>query len=430
VVFEEIAFDMKSQEEAMKSLLFGMRKQAGSAYASTCEDTTEKKGKDGVRWVHLDAMDGLDHLPLLRLAVKYKLHALAIEDVIKNEPETKIDQYADNFFISLEVLALGKLDNEDPRKHRGPSPNHKEPPHQRKKKEPPRVQIHRSNVTMFVGGRLDTVITIHQDVLRQSSFLDMWTKSSDDDSNMQVNMRPQEKLWDDLRSEVTTDEPRRKVREERADFLVYRMLNSVVQNVEPIMKAYAERLMYFHGEPPRVLFEYLREVADVQLELRDVARSLRPLRLVVAHLIENDDMRLPASKMYLEDVKDKIETITDDVEMLVEMCQNLEASAERSRDKSINETLFGLSLITAIFLPMQFITGLYGMNFHYDEESSMPELGWKWGYAYFWALEAVVLVLGCIVMWIITGGHQVLSRCCRNCRRRCCCYAVRTHPSK
>ncbi|WP_240912536.1 MULTISPECIES: CorA family divalent cation transporter [unclassified Thermococcus] len=48
----------------------------------------------------------------------------------------------------------------------------------------------------------------------------------------------------------------------------------------------------------------------------------------------------------------------------------------------INEIMRVLTVISTIFIPLTFITGLYGMNFRY-----MPELTWRYGY------PAVLLVM-------------------------------------
>ena len=38
-----------------------------------------------------------------------------------------------------------------------------------------------------------------------------------------------------------------------------------------------------------------------------------------------------------------------------------------------------LTIIATIFIPLTFIAGVYGMNF-----KNMPELEWRWGYAFIW----------------------------------------------
>ncbi|MCZ0756953.1 CorA family divalent cation transporter, partial [Anoxybacillus sp. J5B_2022] len=49
----------------------------------------------------------------------------------------------------------------------------------------------------------------------------------------------------------------------------------------------------------------------------------------------------------------------------------------------MNVIMKTLTLVSVIFIPMTFIAGVYGMNFEV-----MPELTWKYGYAYAWGLMA------------------------------------------
>merc|ERR1712216_420130 len=100
----------------------------------------------------------------------------------------------------------------------------------------------------------------------------------------------------------------------------------------------------------------------------------------------DEDKRIGrAALMYLEDVVDTLEEMLEDIAQLMQMAKSIEDADERRRDKRMNSTLFVLSLISAIFLPAQFITGLYGMNFAKSDGSpNMPELTWEYGYEYFW----------------------------------------------
>jgi len=47
-----------------------------------------------------------------------------------------------------------------------------------------------------------------------------------------------------------------------------------------------------------------------------------------------------------------------------------------------------LTVIATIFIPLTFIAGVYGMNFHY-----MPELQWQWGYPMVWAIMIAIAAL-------------------------------------
>ena len=47
----------------------------------------------------------------------------------------------------------------------------------------------------------------------------------------------------------------------------------------------------------------------------------------------------------------------------------------------MNEVMKVLTIIATIFVPLTFVAGIYGMNFEF-----MPELKWKWSYAFFWGV--------------------------------------------
>jgi magnesium transporter len=63
----------------------------------------------------------------------------------------------------------------------------------------------------------------------------------------------------------------------------------------------------------------------------------------------------------------------------------------------MSEVMKTLAVITVFFMPLSFLAGVYGMNFD-REAGNMPELGWKYGYPFFWCVTAVI-VLG-LFLWM------------------------------
>jgi len=49
-----------------------------------------------------------------------------------------------------------------------------------------------------------------------------------------------------------------------------------------------------------------------------------------------------------------------------------------------------LTIIATIFIPLTFITGIYGMNFQY-----MPELKWVWAYP---LILSAMLIIGIVMV--------------------------------
>lgn len=73
--------------------------------------------------------------------------------------------------------------------------------------------------------------------------------------------------------------------------------------------------------------------------------------------------------------------------MYYDICGDLVEGYISLSSYSLNNTMKVLTIITAIFVPLSFLAGLYGMNFRY-----MPELEWGWGYFGILAVMATVAV--------------------------------------
>jgi magnesium transporter len=48
-------------------------------------------------------------------------------------------------------------------------------------------------------------------------------------------------------------------------------------------------------------------------------------------------------------------------------------------------------------MPLSFLAGVYGMNFDRDVVN-MPELGWRYGYVFFWTM--VVVIVAALWLWL------------------------------
>ena len=73
--------------------------------------------------------------------------------------------------------------------------------------------------------------------------------------------------------------------------------------------------------------------------------------------------------------------------------KGLEALYRTVQEDRNARVLSTLTTITAAFLPAQFLSGLYGMNFEY-----MPELSYEYAYFIWWGAVLVSFVL---VAWYL-----------------------------
>jgi magnesium transporter len=85
------------------------------------------------------------------------------------------------------------------------------------------------------------------------------------------------------------------------------------------------------------------------------------------------------------------------VESYREMANGLMEVYLMDSSNRMSEVMKTMAVITVFFMPLSFLAGIYGMNFDRDT-GNMPELGWKYGYTFFWVM--VVVIVGSIFLWL------------------------------
>jgi magnesium transporter len=82
-----------------------------------------------------------------------------------------------------------------------------------------------------------------------------------------------------------------------------------------------------------------------------------------------------ATIIYLRDVYEHTIQVIDTVETHRDIVSGLLDIYLSGLSYKMNEVMRVLTVIATIFIPLTFITGLYGMNFQH-----MPELHYRWAY--------------------------------------------------
>jgi magnesium transporter len=78
-------------------------------------------------------------------------------------------------------------------------------------------------------------------------------------------------------------------------------------------------------------------------------------------------------------VYDHLVRVTDLAELYRELISGILEAYLSVVSNRLNDVMKVLTVFATIFIPMTFITSVYGMNF-----AHMPELGWRWSYPILW----------------------------------------------
>ncbi len=177
---------------------------------------------------------------------------------------------------------------------------------------------------------------------------------------------------------------RKMLRGSGADYLMAMVIDAIVDGYFPVVDHYGERLEVLEEEvvqrPSQAL---LREVYRAKRELLTFRRAVWPLRDAMSQMMREDEHEMVSdhSRPYLRDTFDHLMQVFDIIETYREMASSFMDIYLSSISNKTNEVMRVLTIGAAIFIPITFIAGVYGMNFEY-----IPELGFKYGYFVFWAL--------------------------------------------
>ncbi|MCX6650975.1 MAG: magnesium/cobalt transporter CorA [Methanomassiliicoccales archaeon] len=172
-----------------------------------------------------------------------------------------------------------------------------------------------------------------------------------------------------LRERVRNNKGR--IRKLGADYLVYSMLDLVVDNYFPALEKVGdlvediEERLSDNPEP-----DILGDIYRLKREVLFLRKSIWPIREVVAALMRQDtELVSPGTNTYLRDVYDHTIQVMDVVETYTDMLAELLDVYMSSVSNRMNEIMKTLTIIATIFIPLTFIVGVFGMNFAF-----MPEL--------------------------------------------------------
>jgi magnesium transporter len=187
------------------------------------------------------------------------------------------------------------------------------------------------------------------------------------------------------------------VRTKKSDYLLYILLDSVMENfyitIENEEDKIEELINLTKKSADPIILERIEKHRD---NFNFLKRSIIPLRdsLYDIKSIKDDNVfnEIEAenftffSRLHQKSLE-LLEQIESDMGSL-ESASNFFFSAQTHK---MNEIMKTLTIISAIFIPLTFIVGVYGMNFKY-----MPELEYKHGY---YTVVGVMVFIGLLMMY-------------------------------
>jgi magnesium transporter len=180
-----------------------------------------------------------------------------------------------------------------------------------------------------------------------------------------------------------------KLRGRQADYLFYRLIDTVVDSYYHVLELLGERIEMLEdrvfAKPDN---QSLQEIQNLKKDLVHLRKAVYPLREALSKLAKDPGELIKAeTDTYFRDVYDHVIHIIETVETYRDLTSGLMDMYMNILSNRMNEVMKVLTIVATIFIPLTFIAGIYGMNFKY-----MPELAWKWGYPLVWGIMITVAI--------------------------------------
>jgi magnesium transporter len=183
------------------------------------------------------------------------------------------------------------------------------------------------------------------------------------------------------------------------DYLVYALIDLVVDRKFPLIEALANQLEALEdealGHPEETTLASIHQARRALVTFHRIEWAER--ETILAVMRPETPFITPETRTYLRDCFDHSVSVLELLESYREMCNGLMEVYLMQSSNKMSEVMKTLAVITVFFMPLSFLAGVYGMNFERDA-GNMPELGWKYGYAFFWCL--VVIIVGGLFWWL------------------------------
>jgi magnesium transporter len=148
------------------------------------------------------------------------------------------------------------------------------------------------------------------------------------------------------------------------------------------------------GEDDEAPANILDSLFHLKHELTALRRLAVPLRDVIGILLRPTTLLIPEeSRMYYDDVRDHLFRVIDMIDTMRDYLSGSLDIYTTQQTQHINQSMQRLTAISLIFLPLTFITGIYGMNFIF-----MPETQWHYG---FYAVLALCAAVGGAMLYYL-----------------------------
>jgi len=294
---------------------------------------------DHVNWLNIHDLS--DQESVKQLCSKLHIGVLSIENIYIQQRRPKVEEYPEYIYFSVTFTDTEGLTTE---------------------------MFKENQVTFFLGA--DYLITM------QNGF---------------------KGYFDSVRDRI--EHSKGKIRRQKSDFLLYRCMESILDNYYKIIDEVSENSNMIeerlHTHEDKSILHDIETQKRKLIHLRSIARPMRDITEQInsseTQLIHQENVR------YFKSLNSSCNNMIVEIDSQIQILDGLANFYYAAQGQRMNEIMKVLTIVSAIFIPLTFIVGVYGMNF-----DVMPELRMK--YAYFVVLAIMFIIGFSLLIYFIRKG--------------------------
>ena len=292
------------------------------------------KDSSQITWIDFQGLS--DKKVIEEVGNQFGIHRLWLEDVLNTDHRPKVEEMDNMLFSIIKYVSTERKQG--------------------------RIQIKISQTSIFFGQ--DFVLSFHD---------------QKEDIFEPVKERLRKSIW--------------KIRFSKADYLFYALMDLLIDQYYVALEKMGD---YFEELEDRVTTNINKlnpiDILSLKGEFLYLRKTAFPVKEALNKIIISNHPWIEKKNLrYFKDTQDHIIQIIEVIEYYNELTTSLMDFYQNTINRKMNEIMKVLTIFAAVFIPLTFIVGIYGMNFKF-----MPELDWKYGYLIVWGL--IISVSGGMIL--------------------------------
>lgn len=291
------------------------------------------KTNNKISWINID---GLRKADVEAISNHFEIHPLLVEDILSMHQRPKMDEVEGILYCLLNMLYF----NEDAR------------------------VVETEQISIVLGK--DFVISFQEDASRD--------------------------VFDPVRNKLKMANS--KIRQRTADYLLYAMLDIIVDNYFLVMEKLGEQVEMVEEEViRRSNTQSLARINQIRKEMIVLKRNIAPVRDLISGIIRSEsDLLDDRTTKYFKDVYDHIIQAYDLSENYRDIMTSMQDLYINNVNLKLNEVMKVMAIVTCLLAPATVIGGIFGMNFEH-----IPSIHNKWG---FFIAVGLMLLIPMWMLWV------------------------------